>query len=456
MENGLTEHSKLSVRSDSPLAASNSHASGEESEHLHSMLRLARKLEHAHDYKAVIDAIHHEISLVLGYNTTWAYLNTDNPDIWHLLSAHESVGISDTIPTLTIKGDRFLEEVATSDYPVIVEDARTDPRTNKDIVAALGNRSVINMPMKFSDKRIGTIGTGTFGDEGVKLLNTPQLEYLESMSSHAAVAIDRVRQYQERIQAEKEKRLAQEKIAHVQRLESLGVMAGSIAHDFHNMLSAILGNAELAESEVETGSPAVEYLHNISNVSHRAADMCHQLLAYAGRHPIDQTSINISALVHETLSFLQVSIGKNIVIDKQLIDPLPAFLGDATQIQQIILNLITNANEAIGELSGKISVSTGLKQIDRTSLEQLTIADYASHGEHIFFEISDTGCGMGETTLKSLFDPFYTTKLTGRGLGMSAVLGILKTHQGALDVKSIKGQGTTFKVFFPVATGIAE
>lgn len=320
----------------------------------------------------------------------------------------------------------------------------------------LGNRSIINVPVQLADKKIGMIGTGSFGEEGVHLPNRSQLDFLAAMASHTAVALDRIRLYQERLKAEEEKRQMQDQVAHVQRLESLGLLAGGIAHDFNNILTAILGNAALAESKLKDHAEARDHLNRITSASKRATDLCKQMLAYVGHRNIQPKAIDLSELLQDMGALLEVSIGKSIRIEYHLQEGLPSILGDIAQIQQIMMNLITNANEAIGDQAGCITIRTGHIRIDPSYLSQLTHAKDATEGDYVFCEVSDNGCGMDKTVRENLFDPFFTTKLTGRGLGMSAVLGIIQSHHGAMNLYSEPGEGSAFKILFPAVDRLAE
>ncbi|MDQ6954087.1 MAG: response regulator [Mariprofundaceae bacterium] len=246
------------------------------------------------------------------------------------------------------------------------------------------------------------------------------------------------------------------KMEHSQRLESLGVLAGGIAHDFNNILTIIMGNASLAGRSLEVTSPAKKSLSNIETAAERAADLCKQMLAYAGKGKFIVRHINLSELVRDMARLVDVSIEKNVLIKFYLADNLPAVEVDIAQMQQIILNLITNASEAIGKKSGIISFSTGVMNIDNTYLSGLYSSDTLPEGRYVFIEVSDTGCGMDPSTIGKIFDPFFTTKFTGRGLGMSAVLGIVRGHQGGIRVYSELGKGTTFKILLPATDTISS
>ena len=254
------------------------------------------------------------------------------------------------------------------------------------------------------------------------------------------------------INAEREKAEAQTKLEHVQRLESLGILAGGIAHDFNNILTAVMGNAAMAYRSIEDSSPAKEFLSRIEASTQRAADLCKQMLAYSGKGKFIIKSIDLSQLVEDMTRLMEVSIEKNVVIKYHLAENLPAIEVDSAQVQQVILNLITNANESIESKSGVISFTTGVMHADKSYLQNTISTGDIPEGRYVFLEVSDTGHGMDKQTLKKIFDPFFTTKFTGRGLGMSAVLGIVRGHQGALRVYSEVGKGTTFKVLFPVSS----
>jgi len=260
----------------------------------------------------------------------------------------------------------------------------------------------------------------------------------------------------ERKAADEAVELFERKIQETQKLESLGVLAGGIAHDFNNILTGVLGNASLAALELPAGAPAQGYLESIRLGALRAADLCKQMLAYSGKGRFVVKKLALNALVEETTQLLRLSIGKQAVLRFNLQPQLPAIEADATQIRQVIMNLVINASEAIGPQSGVISLSTGLTRVDRTYLGGTILAPELPVGSYVHLEVADTGCGMSAETQAKIFEPFYTTKFTGRGLGLSAVLGIVRGHGGALKVYSEVGRGTTFKLLFPCADGAAE
>jgi two-component system cell cycle sensor histidine kinase/response regulator CckA len=260
----------------------------------------------------------------------------------------------------------------------------------------------------------------------------------------------------ERRRAEEERQNIEQQLLHAQKLESLGVLAGGIAHDFNNILVVIIGNADLALMRINKESPAVDNLHNIEQAASRAADLAKQMLAYSGKGRFVVESTDLSHLLEEMLHMLEVSISKKSVLRLNLHQPLPAVEADATQMRQIVMNLVINASEAIGDRSGVIAITTGCMDCDRGYLKNVWLDENISEGLYVYLEITDTGCGMDKETMAKIFDPFFTTKFTGRGLGMAAVLGIVRGHKGAIKVYSEPGRGTTFKVLLPASGRPAE
>jgi PAS domain S-box-containing protein len=248
-----------------------------------------------------------------------------------------------------------------------------------------------------------------------------------------------------------ERRRIEEQLRHTQKLESLGVLAGGVAHDFNNLLTGILGNASLALDRVPEHNPNHVLLEEVMRAAERAADLTRQLLAYAGKGRFVMRNIDLPGLVKELSGLVQTSIPKTVQLRLQL-EPVPAIYGDPGQMQQIVMNLVINAAEAIGPEGGTVLVCTGVQAVDQQYLETLSSsAELLQPGNYVMLEVHDAGCGMSEETLKKIFDPFFTTKFAGRGLGLSAVLGIVRAHSGALKVYSQPGRGTTFKLLFPIS-----
>ena len=250
--------------------------------------------------------------------------------------------------------------------------------------------------------------------------------------------------------AEEERKNMEAQIQHAQKLESLGVLAGGIAHDFNNLLMGILGNADMALTELPLHSSVRPYLDDVITSSQRAAELCRQMLAYSGKGRFVVQPVNLSVVVEEMAHLLEVSISKKAILRYDFAKSISYVQADATQIRQVVMNLITNASDAIGDKSGIITIATGAMECDRDYLRSTFLDDTLDEGIYVYIEVSDTGCGMDEATQNRLFEPFFTTKFTGRGLGMSATLGIVRGHKGAIKCYSEVGRGTTFKILFPV------
>jgi PAS domain S-box-containing protein len=253
-----------------------------------------------------------------------------------------------------------------------------------------------------------------------------------------------------------EKEALERKILETQKLESLGVLAGGIAHDFNNLLTGILGNASLARLVMPPGSPGLDSLAEVEQSAERAAHLCRQMLAYSGRGRFVVQRLDINQLIEDLTHLLGISIGKGVIIRNKLSRDIPAIEVDVTQIRQVLMNLVINASEAIGDRSGVIVISTGAVRADAAYLSTVAYTPGPAPGDYVSVEVSDNGCGMDPATVSRIFDPFFTTKFTGRGLGLAAVLGIVRGHRGAIKVYSEPGKGTTFKLLFPVVDGRAS
>lgn len=254
-----------------------------------------------------------------------------------------------------------------------------------------------------------------------------------------------------RKKSEEERQKLDAQISELQRIESIGILAGGIAHDFNNVLTSVLGFARLAITEVGEAQPLKSHLEQIEKSSLHAADLCKQLLAYAGKGRFIMETINLSELVRDTSGLVESIIDKRATLELDLAERLPWVEGDATQLRQVAMNLIINASDALAGHTGTISVKTCERYIDQSWLEGANLCKNVGPGPYVLLEVSDTGCGMDDETKAKMFDPFFTTKFAGRGLGLAAVLGIVRSHDGAIRVDSTLGKGTRFSVIFPIS-----
>jgi PAS domain S-box-containing protein len=243
------------------------------------------------------------------------------------------------------------------------------------------------------------------------------------------------------------------KLLETQKLESLGLLAGGVAHDFNNLLVAILGNASFALEELPPAAPARENIQHIEIAARRAADLTRQMLAYAGKGRFVIQPLDLDALVQEISDLLNISIPRQVSLRYTPAANLPLIEGDATQLRQVVMNLVINAAEAIGNQPGSVTLATGTLLADRAYLAGVLGARDMPEGRYVYLDIADTGAGMDAATRAKIFEPFFTTKFTGRGLGLAVVLGIVRGHHGAITVSSEPGRGTRFRLLLPALGG---
>jgi len=251
----------------------------------------------------------------------------------------------------------------------------------------------------------------------------------------------------ERKRAEQQKQLLEQQLLQAQKMESLGVLSGGIAHDFNNILAIITGHCYLAELNY---AAAREHISAIKLAADRAAGLCSQMLTYAGKGQYVLAPLNIGKLVDEMATMLKVTIRQNVVLRLNLPADIPLINGDDNQLRQVVMNLIINASEAIGDAQGEVRISLARTEIREGQFEKDHLDLPIAPGSYVCLEVADNGSGMDDETKQRLFEPFYTTKFSGRGLGMSATLGIITAHKGALQFSSELGRGTTFRIFLPL------
>ncbi len=246
---------------------------------------------------------------------------------------------------------------------------------------------------------------------------------------------------------------AEEALRQSQKLESLGVLAGGIAHDFNNLLTTILGNAEmLVPFFTGIASGGRKHLDKIERTTRRLAELTRQMLAYSGRGQFTVAEVDLNALITEMTELLAISTPKNVRVVYHLDPALPLMEADAAQIRQVVLNLLTNAAEAIGEHArGEVVIRTEPETLDAARAEELFAGQEVAAGDYVRLEVADTGSGMSPETLSKIFDPFFTTKFTGRGLGLAALRGIVRRHRGGIRIFSQLGEGTVFSLLFPAS-----
>jgi len=253
----------------------------------------------------------------------------------------------------------------------------------------------------------------------------------------------------ERKEAEEEMRQIQVQMAQSQRLESMGVMASGVAHDFNNMLMAMIGNADLALMDLADDHPARESVGLIHETALRASGLTNQMLSYAGKGRFTPESLDLNEIVHDLDRMLRASLPKSTALSFQLAEGLPPIKGDAGQMQQVVVNLVANAGDAIGSAGGEVTIATELVDLDKSFFAGTVAAETLPTGKYVALEVADTGDGMTPEVIERAFEPFFTTRFIGRGLGLASVLGIVRGHDGAVRLESEPGRGTNVRVILP-------
>ncbi len=335
----------------------------------------------------------------------------------------------------------FLGDVLNEGRQQMVESIAADSRCSgwRLPVERLGIRACLGTPIVSSTGHfLGCLAT--FYPEPLD----PEQFHLHLLSSAARIAALAIEQRR----AEEDRQALQAQMQHAQKLESLGVMAGGVAHDFNNLLLAILGRAELGMAETHDES-SQEHLREIVRTGEKAAEICRQMLAYSGSGRFVTEPLDLTRLVREMSHLLEVGMTKSAELSYDFDSSLPLVEADKAQITQVVMNLITNASDAINGDPGAITVRTGRMDCDAAYLGSCHLCEGLLAGTFVYLEVEDDGKGMDKETQDRLFDPFFTTKRMGRGLGMSAVLGIVRSHHGAIRITSQLGVGSTFRVLFP-------
>ena len=400
------------------------------------------RLHQVTDRAALAQLTREAVRQTTPYRQCWIYVMPLNPTGTEmeliLVATDQADVVVREISMLPTDGDAYMQEVLTSVEPAIVIDAQTDPRVNREIVDLLGNRTIINVPLRLLDRRVGALGAGTFGDEGVIPPSAQDIWALKLISQQLVVALSRQQIETERAQARQERERLQAQFLQAQKLESVGLLAGGVAHDFNNLMVGVLGNASLARDELGADGPAEPLLLAIEVAAQRASELANQMLSYAGRNEYTLAPVDLGRLLHEMLALLTAVIPRSVKVEVALPERAAVVQADATQLRQVIMNLVTNAAQAIGDRPGRIGLVVEPGKLEHAAAWRL--------------RVQDSGCGMSPEVQAHIFDPFFTTKAGGHGLGMAAVLGIVRAHGGEIHVDSAPERGTTFEILLPAST----
>jgi signal transduction histidine kinase/ActR/RegA family two-component response regulator len=416
------------------------------------LLAFARRLQAATTLPALLLVARDETRQVVGYDRVWFMVaDEDDPDELKLVefSGQESESVWNVAATLSARSDSFIQAVLSSDEPVVVEDARTDPRTDKRIVEYLQNRTIIKIPIRLLDRPWGLIGMGTFGDEGCRPPTPEQLGYLVGMAGQLAVALSRLRFVETEKRVASERLELERRVQRLQKFESLGTLAGGIAHDFNNLLTVITAGARLAELDVKN-EDALDNIRAVLQAAQRGTALTRQLLAMSRSQPLALRRIDLNEQLTQLLGLVKRILPASITIEFVPSPILPTIEGDASQLDQVFMNLAINARDAMPD-GGRLIVET--KAVTMAP-DHADLQPWVKPGAYALVTLTDTGVGMSKEVLDRAFEPFFTTKeaRAGTGLGLAVTYGIVQQHGGVLNVYSEPGLGTTFNAYFPAAT----
>lgn len=430
------------------------------------LLSCSRELQSAETALELSRILQAYVSRHVGYHNLWLFEAVDGGfEEVRLIhpQGQKREDIEEHAALLDVREDRMVQEIFRMQRPVVVVDARTDPRTNKAMVEQFQNRTLVQIPMVVGEQPLGGFGCGTFGAEGCKAPSPQELDFMYALGALAGAALARIRLERERAAGRARREEFEAHLLHMQKLESLGLLAGGLAHDFNNLLVGVLANANLAREGLAPDSSVQPLLELIERAGLRAADLTRQMLAYSGKGRFLVRVYDVAQLSAEMVDLVRASVPK--LVDFRVDVPADAALvgADASQLRQVVMNLLTNAAEAIGNASGQVDVRVGTLRVSSAdylpspgSLGGFSWATEAPPpGDYVELSIRDTGCGIPDTVRERVFDPFFSTKRAGRGLGMSALLGIVRSHGGALCLATKVDRGSCFRVLLPRSTASA-
>lgn len=346
-----------------------------------------------------------------------------------------------TCPVFPVVGDEMMMTIVSGRAPVIVEDARTDPRTNKAIVARLHNRTIVNIPIMLGPEVLGSLGVGTYGDEGVLVPTTAEVEWLTVMGMQLGAAYTRLRLLEQQRESDVARGRLERHLETLQRIEVRGVLASGVAHDLNNFLSVIQANVELL---AEGAEPAGELLQDVGLATAKAREVVQQLLALGRSQAPRRERVDLNAHLASTVHLVRSSLPRGVQV-QQSPGSSPPVRGDPVQVDQVLANLLINARDAVG-VQGQIEVG-----VDERVISQAFVADHpwAREGRFGHIWVRDDGCGIASENLARIFDPLFTTKSRGTGLGLAVVARVVASHEGLIHCDSVPGRGTTFDVYLP-------
>jgi len=434
---------------------------------LEKVIAYSRDLQHASTFGEVVQATKKAVLDATRYRTTWVAMIErveDGSDWVRVLAVEGSVAdfVWEKTPRFPVGDDAMLREIMQGDHPVIVEDMRTDPRTDKEMVARVGNRTTINVPIRFGDHVMGALGASSFGEEGVMPPTPDELEHLTVFAGILAAALDRVRLLEERRglvdatqRLEAQRAELERQLRQAQKMEAVGTLAGGVAHDFNNILTAILAHAELMQLRLPSDSPLRSSLDAILASGQHAAHLTHNLLSFSRKQLVTPRALRVGPLLEHIASLVGPALRDGVRLVVEPPESELVVIADQTELEQVLINLVNNARDAMPR-GGDVRVRAERYEVDDALLLR---HGKGPLGACVRISVADSGVGMDAETLAHIFEPFFTTKgpKRGTGLGLATAQSIIEQHGGILAVESTPSVGSTFHVILALGeAGSAE
>ncbi len=413
---------------------------------LDAVLRHASVLQRATTLRELIDLTLDAVRSVTRYRTAWlAVLEPDDPGHLRVVQVDGPMReiVLENAPRIKIAGDAMLAAVLDGGSPVVVLDAPADARTNKAIVAALGNRTIVNVPLSTGSSVVGALGVGTFGDEGVLAPTDDELQALVILGTQLAGALVRLRLLDRQQKDAANQAALERQLESLQRVELMGVLAAGVAHDLNTYLTVVLANLDGLDTTA-LGSDAVA-VDDALLATRRAAGVVKQLLSLGRAQSRREDRVDLNARVVSTLQLVRSSIPSEVTLVHE-VGGAPVVEGDPVQIEQALANLLINARDAVGR-SGRISVQVGERELTE---DFAATHRWARPGRYGLVQVHDSGRGIDPEVLPRIFDPLFSTKHAGTGLGLAVVSRVVQQHDGLIHCESSRDGGTTFELFLPM------
>jgi signal transduction histidine kinase len=416
------------------------------------VLRHARALQQATTLRDLLAVTRTAVQQVAGYEHVWlALFDPATPEEARILAVSGEIEpvVLEECPTIPVAGDPMMEEIVRALAPVVVDDARVDPRTNKEIVARVGNRTLINVPLLLGGASIGCLGTGTFGDE-VRPPTASQVDALVLYATQLAAAFERVRMLDQHLAVVREREHLQRRLETLQRVESVALLASGVAHDFNNHLTVIFAALDGLSRSTQLTPSEHARVDDASHAALQARGLARQLLTM-GRRSNERAPLHLEERVRSVIELVASSMPRGIVVTQHC-RPARAVHADPSQLDQVLTNLVLNARDAMGE-RGALDLTVDEAEIGEG---EAALLPWAHPGAFVRVTVADTGPGMSAEVLEHVFEPFFTTKRTGTGMGLAIVSRVMRQHEGLLNCVSQPGHGTTFELYFPIRERLAS